>query len=65
MNIHIELVKKWLADPKSVSKEALKANVDGAPADAPAAYWAAYWANIGSYGSATYWVEQYEELTNE
>jgi len=24
MNIHIELVKKWLADPESVSQEELK-----------------------------------------
>jgi len=30
MNKHIELVKKWLADPESVSVEELKANKDDA-----------------------------------
>ena len=35
MNKHVELVKKWLADPKSVSLEELKANKEAA--------WAATW----------------------
>ena len=35
MNKHIELVKKWLADKDSVSKEELRENAD-------AAYYAAY-----------------------
>ena len=30
MNKHIELVKKWLDDPDSVTKEELKANADAA-----------------------------------
>ena len=38
MNIHIELVKKWLADPASVSQEELKDNRVAAYA-ADAAYW--------------------------
>ena len=37
MNKHIELVKKWLADRKSVTKEELEANADAANA-ADAAY---------------------------
>ena len=37
-NKHIELVKKWLADPKSVSQEELEANWD----EAFVAYDAAY-----------------------
>ena len=39
-NPHIELVKKWLADPKSVSQEELEraaAAADAADADAAAA----------------------------
>ena len=40
MNKHIELVKKWLADPESVSLEELKANKE--TADAAYADWAAY-----------------------
>ena len=30
MNEHIELVKRWLADPKSVTVEELNANADAA-----------------------------------
>ena len=30
MNKHIELVKRWLADPKSVTVEELKANAEAA-----------------------------------
>ncbi len=37
MNKHIELVKKWLDNPDSVTQEELKANVDAANA-ADAAY---------------------------
>ena len=37
MSKHIELVKKWLDDPDSVTKEKLKANADAAAADADAA----------------------------
>jgi hypothetical protein len=42
MNIHIELVKKWLADNDSVSQEQLKDNCAAADAAADAAYTAAY-----------------------
>jgi hypothetical protein len=38
IDIHIELVKKWLADPASVSQEELKDNRVAAAA-ADAAYW--------------------------
>jgi hypothetical protein len=31
-NVHIELVKKWLADPTTVSPEELKVNADAAKA---------------------------------
>jgi len=49
MNKHIELIKKWLAEPESVSLEELKANreaawaaaFDCAAEAAKAAYWAA------------------------
>jgi len=56
MNKHIELVKKWLANPESVSRKELFKNKESASfaADdvyltpactaADAAYWAAYWA---------------------
>jgi hypothetical protein len=30
MNIHIELVKKWIADPASVTQQELKDNLDDA-----------------------------------
>jgi len=41
MNKHIELVKKWLDDPESVTTEELEANADAAyAAAAPAAAWA-------------------------
>jgi len=77
INKHIALVKKWLANPKSVTQEELLANknasfdaVDAAVDDAyaanvDAAYYAAYAANDACYGAcgAAYWVKQYEELT--
>ncbi|MFZ9079254.1 MAG: hypothetical protein ACO23H_12030 [Alphaproteobacteria bacterium] len=37
MNKHIELVKKWLTDPESVTEEELQANSDAARAAARAA----------------------------
>ena len=52
MNKHIGLVKKWLANPESITKEELKANAYAAADAADAAY-------------AAYWVKRYEELTNE
>ena len=65
MNKHIELVKKWLDKPESVSLKELKANKDAAKAaiaakaakaDWDAVYgsdWAAYWAVRAA--TATYW----------
>ena len=47
MNKHIELVKRWLADPKSVTVEELKANA----ADAKSA-WAASEAAYAAYAAA-------------
>ena len=58
MNKHIELVKKWINDPDSVSQEELVAN-------RKAAYAAYVAANETTYDSnAAYWVNRYEELTN-
>jgi hypothetical protein len=51
-NLHIELVKKWLDDPKSVSAEELKR-----------AAAAAYAADAADAAAAKYWIERYEELT--
>lgn len=60
-NKHIQLVKKWLADPKSVSDEELKANIESADAECKAldtspdryilkvAAWAARAANMARY----------------
>ena len=57
MNVHIELVKKWLADNESVSRQELEDNRDAA--------YAAYTANDAAYAyaAAAYWVKRYEELT--
>jgi hypothetical protein len=77
MNKHIELVKKWLADPESVSLEELEANNRTAAWDAwdvgydwaaaatkatSAAYWAATDA-VYRRNQANEYVKQYEELT--
>ena len=50
MNKHIELVKKWLADPELVSQQELKDNYDAAAAAYAAAY-AAY-AYADAYATA-------------
>ena len=64
MNKHIELVKKWLADKDSVSKEELRENADAAyaaydAAAAQAAYYAAhdayYAADAAAAAKATYY----------
>ena len=61
MNPHIELVKKWLDDPKSVSAEELELNsrmagaVSGAASTANAA--------AEHIEAAEFWVNKYEELT--
>jgi hypothetical protein len=44
MNRHIELVKKWLANPKSVTQQELQANCDAAYADCLAKAAAAFYA---------------------
>ena len=75
MNKHIELVKKWLNDPESVTKEELKANRDAAyihydPNEvtayaaraASADYDATLYMACAYYTDATYWVKRYEEL---
>jgi hypothetical protein len=59
MNEHIELVKKWLADPESVTKQDMEANADAAYAAYAAAY-AAYAAAAAN--TADYWVKRYNEL---
>jgi hypothetical protein len=60
VNKHIELVKKWLDDPNSVTLQELKDNAETASAASAAA--AAY----ASYAvAAADWVKKYEELTGE
>jgi hypothetical protein len=74
MNKHIELVKKWLADPKSVTQQELEDNRDVAYAaydDAGysayrvyrAAYAATAYAADAAAADAAYWIKRYEELT--
>ena len=74
MNKYIELVKKWLDDPESVTTEELKANANaagyagwtsGATATDYAAYSAASHASYGNDEVAKYYVKKYEELLNE
>ena len=69
MNKHIELVKKWLDDPDSVTVDELKVNAYAASA-ASAAYAASDFAAYAAYAAAAdaaaaYWVKKYEELTGE
>ena len=71
MSKHIELVKKWLDDPNSVTKKELIENADAAAYAAyaaSAAYdapdYAAY-AAAADAANAAYWVKKYEELTGE
>ena len=67
MNKHIELVKKWLDDPTSVSQDELEANSVAAHAAYVAAYAAdsAYAADAYDADAAEYYVKKYEELTGE
>jgi hypothetical protein len=74
MNKHIELVKKWLDDPSSVTVEQLRVNTESADSAADAAYAAAYAADYAAYAAyaaaadaanAAYWVKKYEKLTGE
>jgi hypothetical protein len=69
MNKHIELVKKWLDDPSTVSTEELedstKATYAAYAASGKALYAAVYKPeDAAAYAAAAaYWVEEYEELT--
>jgi len=79
MNIHIELVKKWLADNDSVTQQELDDNyaatkvayyaVDFAVAYAAyataEAYYAADFAAAADSDNAKHWVKRYEELTEQ
>ena len=75
MNKHIELVKKWLADPDSVTEKELEKNrayavasvayFDAAYAAAAAYRAAACAAADGAADDAVYWVEQYEALEKD
>ena len=73
MNKHIELVKRWLSDPKSVTVEELEANADAAADYAAwtAVYAADYVAEAAAAAKgaaadgALYWVKEYEELMGE
>jgi len=56
MNKHIELVKKWLADPESVTKKDMEANAVNTTAADAAAYAAE---------SAAYWAKRCEELKEQ
>ena len=72
MNKHIEIVKKWLANPDSVSQQELEDNADAAGAACwvalrnsvtEAAAWASIRAADNNVDRAKYWVEIYERLT--
>jgi hypothetical protein len=74
MNKHIELVKKWLANPKSVTQQELQSNCDAAyadclanaaAADTNAVLYAADYAYAGDDVNAEYWVNRYEELKEQ
>ena len=77
MNKHIELVKKWLSDPDSVTQEELNANSDDAAdaaeaaRDAARAAWNAADARTAAASAAAaardaaYWVKKYKEMTGE
>lgn len=72
MNEHIELVRKWLADPDSVTRQELQKNSRYAKAAydaAEAARWAAdddaFWADASAAAEAAYWVKRFEEISDE
>jgi hypothetical protein len=73
MNEHIELVKKWLADPESVTKQAMEANANAATATLAADAAAAYAAAAAAYAAAAYaaaadaayWVKRYDEFKEQ
>ena len=63
MNAHIELVKKWLANPESVTQQELSDNRTSAYADTDAAYDAAYMANSAA-ADAAYWADEAANSAN-
>ena len=70
MNIHIELVKKWLADPTSVTQQELEDNRDAAYATAEAYYATAFkaaadYAVYGADDAAKHWVKRYDKIMKE
>jgi hypothetical protein len=68
VNKHIELVKKWLDDPDSVTLQELKDNAyaaDAAADSAADAAAAAYAADPAYAADAAECVKKYEELTGE
>lgn len=69
MNKHIEVVKKWLDDPDSVTAKELRVNAaEAAYAEnaANAAYDAANTAyDAADVANAKYYVNRYEQLTGE
>ena len=65
MNIHIELVKKWLADNDSVTQQELEDNRVASNAAYAAADTAATAANAADVTYAEYWVKLYEELPEQ
>jgi hypothetical protein len=75
MNPHIEVVKKWLEDPKSLNLKELQDNFSAAndtfsANDTDATYAAdvasAYASSAASDAvKAAHWVKKYEELTSE
>jgi len=80
MNKHILIVMKWLKDPESVSKEALKINRESAYAvyavtaatAVTAAYaatvyaeYAAYAAAYAEYAAAAYWVDEFFRISGD
>ena len=66
MNIHIELVKKWIADPESVSQKELRVNrIAASAASVAAAAASVAAASSAAVTHAAYWVERYEELKEQ
>jgi hypothetical protein len=68
MNKYINLVKKWLADPTSVTQQELDDNLTTAEAANAARHayiYAAYYAHVDDADDAAYWVKRYEELEEQ
>jgi hypothetical protein len=74
MNKHVELVKKWISDPESVTQEELEAcaayaaavayDVAAAATAAAADAYATAAAAYADADAAAYWVKRYEYLTS-